>query len=185
MDDRLDVVAPAQATAVRVTSSTGQGEGRACRRSAVPGSWACRPPAVPWGRAGLIVRIGYPEATASWRFQAKALPRSLRATDKWARVRFRLAGRHLHMQLVPRRDHMPPDARARLWGKRLTVLCASHRRDATRPATDKVVRRVRWPDGQLSLLLSFARGLDGPPRWCLVEDRTGGDVARVRFPRRG
>jgi hypothetical protein len=176
VEDRLDVVAVG-ATAVSI------GDGHACAARAA-GRWACRVPDETLSAADLGLTVTHPEGTSRYVFDVVLLPRGFRATARVEGVRFRLAGRHLRMQLVPRDNHHPPDARAELWGKRLNVGCARRQRGPFgKPRV--AFKRMYWPRGALTRSVLFDRPFFKRPRWCVIEaGPTGGDVAAVRFSRR-
>jgi hypothetical protein len=44
--------------------------------------------------------------------------------DRLHGVRFELAGRVLTVRLAPQTDGQPPDARDRVWGKRIDAICS-------------------------------------------------------------
>jgi hypothetical protein len=104
------------------------------------------------------------------------------ATDRDDEVRFRLDGRTLTATIA----HQPnvvrtPTIEEDLFGKRVRASCGTLH--GGRGGT--VVSRIRrWPDGETSLDYRFRRDISARAKWCLLEDREGGDIAVVRFRKR-
>jgi hypothetical protein len=185
-DDRIEVMAPFGAPMAISDSNSVAPVRHPCRVSrrqplVIPmyQLWVCPVPPGARGSGRLAVLLDTGDGrTETWDFDTLVVGRGLRATDKETKVRFRLAGRHLRMQLVE-----PSDARGEVWGKRLTAVCA--RRDWTfrRPYKGLRIAHLTWPARQGGASVRFKRPLGAPPRWCLVEE-DGGDVAFARFPPR-
>lgn len=98
--------------------------------------------------------------------------------DRSHGLRFTLAGSVLTVGLVPA-NGKPPDARKRLWGKRIRGICSPSFSPQEPP---RVVRTVAlWPRGQEKLSFSFERDIAARATWCLLEGVSGVDVAGVDF----
>lgn len=187
VEDRLNVGTNFRGRAVSLSGPGIAGE-RACTKASPRGltvpealkRWSCKPPARPSGAGHLTVHVDDGQSLSAWQVDVVLLPRGFRATDRWRQVRFRLAGRHLRMQMLPNPDGSVPAGDA-LWDRGVKVICA---RPHARTARDTDVKRMRWPKDRLAASVLFERPFVRRPRWCLIEDRTGGDVAFVRFPKR-
>jgi hypothetical protein len=189
-DDRVEVIATFD-VAMTISGSDGDSANHSCRMTqvqplAIPEYrlWRCPVPPDAHGAGQLSIALDNgPGSAEAWYFDTLVVGPGHRATDKRAKVRFRVAGRHLRMQLPLAGGF--GDARGELWGKRLTAVCAGAEWSARRPYRHARIAHLRWPVRQEGVSVRFDRPLGGPPRWCLVEGRkTGGDVAFARFPRR-
>lgn len=172
VSDRLDVRLAPAATSVALAASREGDSANRCRRSARD-RWSCRLRGLSRQISQLWLSIRYPdgdgEVEMRWTFDAKLLPPGWRASDRDAGVRFRLAGRFLRASLFERLRSHPSSLRAELWGKQVKAVCRG-RGGALR------IKKLRWPGGWDAVTFALPRGL-AQPRRCLLEDRTGGDIA--------
>lgn len=160
--DRLLVEVPDEATAVAVA-------GEPCVTRGL-GRWACDAP----GKGqGLLVAVDYPGGGSEWTVDVTVLPPGFVATDREANVRFRLAGRHLRIQLLG-----GSNVGSEIGDREVTAVC-----QARGPHGAKRIRRFRWRAGERTQGILFSARLRRAPRWCLIERLSGTDVAGVRFPR--
>lgn len=181
-DDRVAVRVPASAVAVALLAPGGD---RTVCVARGDGLWGCAMPAADKNARQLTVSIGYPGADLRWTFDALVLPRAQRATDQVEKVRFRLAGRHLRVQMLS--GTIVADD---LWGKRVKVACVSRNWLSARPLfpvarEHYVVERFRWLQEATTHSVFFGRSLHRNAYSCVIEPaRSGADIAGVFFPRR-
>lgn len=112
---------------------------------------------------------------------ADAVATTRTATDHLNGVRFTLKGRTLTLRLVPQQGRTPPDARLRLFGRPLRAVCGAAGREGRSSGPGTASRAFTWKRGDLSRALTLSRNIAGRTRWCVVESRTGSDVAAVDF----
>jgi hypothetical protein len=97
-----------------------------------------------------------------------------RKEDKRTGVTFRLDGKHLTMKL---REQGDPRTVKRLVGKDATAACG------TKSSGGGAVVNVdfTWPAERSSFAVDFDRDISKRVAYCLVEDRSGSDIAVVMF----
>jgi hypothetical protein len=178
-DDRVAVRVPVSAVYVGLSVPNGDSSECVARGE---GLWGCAMPAASREDRQLNVDVGYPVVDVRWTFDALVLPRSQRATDRSEKVRFRLAGRHLRVELRP-----GSDAGEDLWGKRVRAACVSRRWLTATPHLPVarkyvVARRFTWPRGATTHTLFFDRWLRRNALSCVIEPaRDTSDIAGAFF----
>jgi hypothetical protein len=103
---------------------------------------------------------------------ASAATRS--AYDRDAGVRLTLEGRVLTAKLV----RSTPATRKKLYGRRIEAACGAVSDAAS---ADLVHVARKWPRGHTRRRFRFGRDISEQVEWCLLEDRSGGDIAVVHF----
>jgi hypothetical protein len=90
-------------------------------------------------------------------------------------VRFTLENRVLTVRVLPR---APRSVRRQLYGHRIRAVCGT-----SFVFTEGVqVRRTRlWRQGRRRVRFGFTRNISRRAKWCVVERRSGNDVAAVSF----
>ncbi|HEY1360438.1 MAG TPA: hypothetical protein VGF21_19215 [Thermoleophilaceae bacterium] len=102
-------------------------------------------------------------------------------TDRSTDVRFTLDGRTLTAEVLEQPITVGTGVREDLYGKRVRGACGTSFREHNIRRT-AVSQLRRWPKGRDRFSFHFRRDISRRAKWCLLEDRTGGDVALVRFP---
>jgi hypothetical protein len=98
-----------------------------------------------------------------------------RATNSELRVRFTLENRVLTVRVL---RGAPRRVRRQLYGHQIRAVCGT---DFDFRQGVQVRRTRLWPQGRRRVRFGFSRNISRRAKWCLVERRSGDDVAFVSF----
>jgi hypothetical protein len=98
-----------------------------------------------------------------------------RATDSSTHVRFNLDNRVLTVRLL---RGTPRRVRRQLYGHRIRAVCGTN---FVFSRGVKVRRTRLWPSGRRRVRFRFGTNISSRAKWCLLERRSGDDVAFASF----